>query len=257
MAIMRPAMRSRATAAHHPAVHRRRQARACRCRCGASEPIVMVRMMPALNRVKVKYFGDQERIGERQSELNSRVPLPPAAVARPAGGAGRDPVRPGQTSSTPSPTGRRGHRVPAWCGPRTAAPLAMPVAAALSAVAMGPASNAINPLQRAVLRAEKNSTNGACPSRCRCSPASTSRAAWRSTGCAPTCCPSRSRPWCNPIISPDRYVDYETSRPPRPSLTSSTASARRRGRGALTCSPAASAPRPPLLLGRASTSWST
>ena len=32
--------------------------------------IVMVRMMPALNRVKVKYFGDQEQIGERQSELN-------------------------------------------------------------------------------------------------------------------------------------------------------------------------------------------
>ena len=31
--------------------------------------IVMVKLMPALNRIKVRYFGDAEAIGERQSAL--------------------------------------------------------------------------------------------------------------------------------------------------------------------------------------------
>ena len=33
--------------------------------------IVMVKIMPELNRIKVKYFGDAEAIGEKQTLLNS------------------------------------------------------------------------------------------------------------------------------------------------------------------------------------------
>lgn len=31
--------------------------------------IVMVKLMPALNRLKVKYYGDKETIGEKQNEM--------------------------------------------------------------------------------------------------------------------------------------------------------------------------------------------
>ncbi len=123
--------------------------------------IVMVRMMPDLNRVKVKYFGDAEQIGERQSELNKQhhyhplLSLIPLAVQivilfglvdvihaiTDSGATGAEflalvPMEDGGLS---------------W---------AMPVLATLSAVVMGVASNHINPLQREQSRAEKNSTNG-------------------------------------------------------------------------------------------------
>nr|WP_197678278.1 YidC/Oxa1 family membrane protein insertase [Parolsenella massiliensis] len=123
--------------------------------------IVMVRMMPALNRVKAKYFGDQEQIGERQSQLNkeyhyhpllSLIPLAVQVVIlfglvdvihaiADSGAAGTEflglvPMEDGGAS---------------WI---------MPVLATLSAVVMGVASNHINPLQREQSRAEKNSTNG-------------------------------------------------------------------------------------------------
>ena len=35
--------------------------------------IVMVKLMPALNRIKVKYFGDAETIGERQAQLTRNI----------------------------------------------------------------------------------------------------------------------------------------------------------------------------------------
>ena len=123
--------------------------------------IIMVRMMPALNRVKVKYFGDQEQIGERQSALNkeyhyhpllSLIPLAVQVIIlfglvdvihaiADSGAAGTEflglvPMEDGGAS---------------WI---------MPVLATLSAVVMGLASNHINPLQREQSRAEKNSTNG-------------------------------------------------------------------------------------------------
>ena len=123
--------------------------------------IIMVRMMPALNRVKVKYFGDQEQIGERQSELNreyhyhpllSLIPLAVQVIIlfglvdvihaiTDSGAAGTEflglvPMEDGGTS---------------WI---------MPILATLSAVIMGVASNHINPLQREQSTAEKNSTNG-------------------------------------------------------------------------------------------------
>ena len=123
--------------------------------------IVMVRMMPALNRVKVKYFGDQEQIGERQSELNheyhyhpllSLIPLAVQVIIL----FGLVDVIHAIADSGAAGTEFLG-LVPMEDG---GASWVMPVAATLSAVVMGVASNHINPLQREQSRAEKNSTNG-------------------------------------------------------------------------------------------------
>ncbi len=123
--------------------------------------IVMVQLMPALNRIKVRYFGDTETIGEKQSALYKEQHYHPMLSLIPLGiqivilfglvdvihritdgGApgteflGMIPVEDGGLS---------------WI---------MPVLAGLSAVAMGCAQNRINPLQREQSRMEKNTTNG-------------------------------------------------------------------------------------------------
>lgn len=123
--------------------------------------IVMVKLMPDLNRLKVKYFGDSETIGEKQNELYKQkhyhpmLSLVPLAVQiiilfglvevihdiTDYGAPGTEflglvPVEDGGIS---------------WV---------MPLLAGLSAVAMGFAQNRINPLQREQSRLEKNTTNG-------------------------------------------------------------------------------------------------
>lgn len=123
--------------------------------------LVMVNLMPALNRIKVAHYGDREAIGEKQSAmykergyhpLLSMVPLLVQVIilfglvdvihSITDGGApgteflGMIPVEDGGAS---------------WI---------MPLLAGLSAVVMGCAQNVINPLQREQSRAEKNTTNG-------------------------------------------------------------------------------------------------
>ena len=123
--------------------------------------IVMVEVMPDLFRLKEKYFGDRETIDEKQNELykehhyHALLSLIPLAIQililfalvdvihaiTDSGAAGTEflglvPVEDGGTS---------------WI---------MVVLATLSAVAMGVASNHINPLQREQSAAEKNMTNG-------------------------------------------------------------------------------------------------
>lgn len=123
--------------------------------------IVMVEVMPDLFRLKEKYFGDRETIDEKQNELykehhyHALLSLIPLAIQililfalvdvihaiTDSGAAGTEflglvPVEDGGTS---------------WV---------MVVLATLSAVAMGVASNHINPLQREQSIAEKNMTNG-------------------------------------------------------------------------------------------------
>jgi YidC/Oxa1 family membrane protein insertase len=123
--------------------------------------IVMVKLMPALNRLKVKFYGDKETIGEKQNEMYkqhhyhpmlSLVPLLVQVlilfglvdvihVITDNGAPGTEflgliPVEDGGAS---------------WI---------MPVLAGLSAVIMGFAQNRINPLQREQSKAEKNMTNG-------------------------------------------------------------------------------------------------
>ena len=123
--------------------------------------IVMVKVMPALNRLKVRYYGDAETIGEKQTALYkeqhyhpllSLIPLALQIVIlfglvdvihriTDSGAAGTEflgliPVEAGGISWT------------------------MPLLAALSAAVMGFAQNRINPLQKEQSRAEKNTTNG-------------------------------------------------------------------------------------------------
>ena len=123
--------------------------------------IVMVQMMPDLYRIKVKYFGDRETIGEKQNEMykekryHPMLSLVPLAVQililfglvdvihsiTDYGAPGTEflgliPIEDGGVS---------------W---------AMPVLAGLSAVLMGYAQNRIHPLQKEQSTAEKNMTNG-------------------------------------------------------------------------------------------------
>lgn len=122
--------------------------------------IIMVKLMPALNRIKVKYFGDAETIGEKQNELNKEYHYHPLLSLIPL--AVQIIILFGLVDVIHSITdgGAPGTEflgmVPAEDGGMS---WIMPFAAALSAVVMGFASNYINPLQREQSNAEKNSTN--------------------------------------------------------------------------------------------------
>ena len=123
--------------------------------------IVMVRVMPELNRLKVKYFGDRETIGEKQNELYKQqhyhpmLSLIPLAIQIIILFGLVDVIHSITDSGTPG-TEFLG-LVPFEDGGLS---WIMPVLAGLSAVAMGFAQNRINPLQREQSRAEKNMTNG-------------------------------------------------------------------------------------------------
>ncbi len=123
--------------------------------------IVMVQLMPELNRIKVKHFGDAEAIGEAQTKLHKQMhyhpllSLVPLAVQILILFGLVDVVHyitgngfPGTEFLGAQPTidGRL-----SWI---------MPLLAGASAVIMGFAQNRINPLQREQSRAEKNMTNG-------------------------------------------------------------------------------------------------
>lgn len=123
--------------------------------------IVMVQLMPALNRIKVKYFGDRETIGDKQHEmfkerhyhpLLSLVPLAVQILIL----FGLVDVIHGITDYGAPGTELLG-MVPATDG---GIAWFMPFAAGLSAIVMGFAQNRINPLQREQSRMEKNTTNG-------------------------------------------------------------------------------------------------
>ncbi|QOY61378.1 YidC/Oxa1 family membrane protein insertase [Thermophilibacter immobilis] len=123
--------------------------------------IVMVRLMPDLNRAKVKYFGDTETIGEKQNELNKKYHYHPLLSLIPLAAQililfGLVEVIHGITDGGAPGTEFLG-LIPVEDGGLS---WVMPLLAALSAVVMGVAQNHINPLQREQSRAEKNSTNG-------------------------------------------------------------------------------------------------
>ena len=171
--------------------------------------IVMVQLMPDLNRLKVKYFGDRETIGEKQNELYkekhyhpmlSRVPLAVQIIIlfglvdvihsiTDYGAPGTEllgliPVEDGGIS---------------WM---------WPVLAGASAVLMGYAQNRINPLQREQSRAEKNLTNGLSIG------LSLVLALFVAAGMAfYWVCSNLSsiaiQAICNIIIKPKKYIDYE------------------------------------------------
>lgn len=123
--------------------------------------IVMVNVMPEINRIKVKYYGDREAIGEKQQAvfkekhyhpLLSMVPLLVQVIIL----FGLVDVIHSITDNGAPRTEFLG-MVPVTDGGMS---WIMPLLAGLSAVAMGFAQNRINPLQREQSRAEKNTTNG-------------------------------------------------------------------------------------------------
>lgn len=123
--------------------------------------IVMVKIMPELNRIKVKYFGDTEAIGEKQTLLNKKYHYHPLLSLIPLAAQilvlfGLVEVIHGITDHGAPGTEFLG-MVPIEDGGLS---WIMPLLAGLSAVVMGFAQNRINPLQREQSKMEKNTTNG-------------------------------------------------------------------------------------------------
>lgn len=123
--------------------------------------IVMVQLMPSLNRIKVKYFGDRETIGDKQHEMFKEKRYHPMLSLVPLAVQililfGLVDVIHSITDYGASGTELLG-MVPATDGGIS---WLMPLFAGLSAIVMGFAQNRINPLQREQSRAEKNTTNG-------------------------------------------------------------------------------------------------
>ncbi len=123
--------------------------------------IVMVKLMPELNRIKVKYFGDAENIGEKQNALYKEKHYHPMLSLVPLAVQililfGLVEVIHGITDGGAPGTEFLG-MVPFEDG---GASWVMPLLAGASAVIMGFAQNRINPLQKEQSRAEKNMTNG-------------------------------------------------------------------------------------------------
>lgn len=123
--------------------------------------IVMVQVMPDLFRLKERYFGDREAIDENQNRLYKEhhyhplLSLVPLAIQVIILFALVDVIH-AITDSGALGTEFLG-LVPSQDG---GVSFVMVLLATLSAVAMGVASNHINPLQREQSRAEKNTTNG-------------------------------------------------------------------------------------------------
>ena len=171
--------------------------------------IKMVQIMPALNRLKVKHFGDRETIGEKQNELNKEkgyhplLSLIPLAIQIIILFGLVDVVHSITDSGTPG-TEFLG-LVPFEDGGLS---WIMPVLAGLSAVLLGFAQNRINPLQREQSRAEKNMTNGLSIG------LSLILGVFVAAGMAfYWICSNLSaiavQALCNVIIKPKKYIDYE------------------------------------------------
>lgn len=123
--------------------------------------IKMVEIMPAMNRIKIRYFGDQETIGEAQTKLNKENGYHPLLSLIPLAVQililfGLVDVIHGITDHGAPGTEILG-MIPITDG---GVSWIMPFLAGLSAVALGYAQNRINPLQREQSKAEKNFTNG-------------------------------------------------------------------------------------------------
>lgn len=123
--------------------------------------IVMVQLMPELNRIKIKYFGDREAIGDKQNELFKEKHYHPLLSLVPLAVQililfGLIDVIHGITDYGAPGTELLG-MVPATDG---GIAWLMPLFAGFSAIVMGFAQNRINPLQREQSRMEKNTTNG-------------------------------------------------------------------------------------------------
>lgn len=123
--------------------------------------ILMVKIMPDLFRIKVRYFGDAETIGEKQQALfkekhyHPMLSLIPLAVQVVILFGLVDVIH--MITDNGAPGTEFLGMIPYENGGLS---WIMPIAAGLSAVALGVVQNHINPLQREQSKAEKNTTNG-------------------------------------------------------------------------------------------------
>lgn len=126
-----------------------------------SNSLKVVSLLPQVNAIKVKYFGDKEAIGEAQNKLYKEhgyhplLSMLPLAIQMLILVGLVDVIRSIVASGAPG-TEFMG-LVPAVDGGLS---WIMPVLAAASSALLGVAQNHINPLQREQSRAEKASTNG-------------------------------------------------------------------------------------------------
>ena len=171
--------------------------------------IIMVQLMPALNRIKVKHYGDQETIGEAQNALYkekhyhpllSLVPLIVQILIL----FGLVEVIHGITDYGAPGTELLG-MIPIEDGGIS---WMWPALAGLSAVIMGFAQNRINPLQKEQSRMEKNMTNGLSIA------LSLFLGVFVAAGMAfywvcSNLMAVAIQAICNIIIKPKKYIDYE------------------------------------------------
>lgn len=119
----------------------------------------IVSLLPEINRLKLAYYGDKERIGEEQAALYKRERYHPLLSLLPL--FLQIVILAGMVAAihTITDTGASTALglVPAEAGGWT---LLAPAAAGLAALALGQAQNRINPLQREQSRAEQWTTNG-------------------------------------------------------------------------------------------------
>lgn len=120
--------------------------------------IAMVRLMPELNRLKIKYYGDKDTIAEETQALYKREKYHPIASTIPMivqlvmllGVISAVKVSLGGVDTILT-------AIPSEAGGLT---LLMPLAAGAAALALGLAQNRINPLQREQSKSEQWMTNG-------------------------------------------------------------------------------------------------
>lgn len=123
--------------------------------------IAMVQIIPEVNRIKIRYFGDRETIGEKQNALykekhyHPMLSLVPLAIQIIILFGLVDVIH--MITDNGAPGTEFLGLVPITDGGLS---WLWPVGAALSAVVMGFAQNRINPLQKEQTAAEKNMTNG-------------------------------------------------------------------------------------------------
>lgn len=170
----------------------------------------MVSLMPEINRLKIKYYGDKERIGEEQAELYKKVHYKPLFSLIPlifqiiilSG------MVTGIHSITDTGVSPQLGLVPFETGGWT---LTAPLLAGAAAFTLGQAQNHINPLQREQAKSEQRITNGISIAISLC------LGMFVSIGVAIYWIFSNlfsilNQVVCNTIISPKKYVDYHALR---------------------------------------------
>ena len=178
--------------------------------------IKMVEMMPALNELKIKYYGDRETIAEETQALYKKVHYSPLASTIPM--IIQLVLLMGVIAAVKAMLGGDADsiyaQIPSQLG---GVSLLMPLAAGLSALVLGMGQNRLNPLQKEQGRREQWMTNGISIL------ISLSLGAFVTIGVCVYWIASNllsvlNQLVLNAVIPPERYVDYEALRESRDKL---------------------------------------